>query len=76
MSVETKAALEAAIRAHIVDEYPDNLVSSWVLIAERVPPEDDDYTHVVDILPDGQSNVTTIGLAHFVTSVRSRAVED
>lgn len=71
MSQATKDAVEAAIRAHIADEHPDNLVGSWIAICERVTPEDDGLTHVVDILPDGQSNITSIGLTYFITRARS-----
>lgn len=80
MSDETKIALDTAIRAHIADEHEGSLAASWVLIAERVPLDgDDDYTHVVDIVADGQSSVTTIGLAHYVAQMRStvgRAADD
>lgn len=71
MSADTRAALDAAIRAHIADEHEDSLTASWVLIAERVPEHDDGMTHVVDIVPDGQSVVTTIGLTHYVTQART-----
>lgn len=72
MSEATKAALDAAIRAHIADEYEGSLTSSWVTICERIPLEgDDEYTHVVDILPEGQSSMTTLGLTHFTTQMRS-----
>ena len=40
MSTDTKAALDAAIRAHIADEHDDSLTASWVLIAERMPDLD------------------------------------
>ncbi|GAA1323670.1 hypothetical protein ACFSWE_09490 [Leucobacter albus] len=72
MSVHTKAALEAAIRDHIADEHDGSLAASWVVVTERVPLDGDDgYSHVVDIVPDGQSSVTTMGLAYFVAQQRS-----
>lgn len=74
MSEQTKADLDSAIRAHIADEYDGSLAASWVVIAERVPLDGDDgYSHVVDAVADGQSSVTTIGLAHFVAQQRSTA---
>lgn len=72
MSEATKANLDTAIRAHIADEYDGDLTSSWVTIAERIPLEgDSEYTHIVDILPDGQSSMTTLGLTYFITQMRS-----
>lgn len=72
MSAATKHALDEAIRAHIADEHDDSLAASWVLITERVPLDGDDgYSHVVDVVPDGQSSVTTMGLAYFVAQQRS-----
>ncbi len=72
MSDATKHALDAAIRAHIADEYDGALTASWVTVAEHVPLEgDSEYTHVVDIIPDGQSSMTTLGLTHFTTQMRS-----
>lgn len=73
MSDTTKAALDAAIRAHIADEHNDSLTASWVVIAERIPEEDDGYSHVVDVVADMQSSVTTIGLAYFVAQQRTMA---
>ncbi|MFF8817800.1 hypothetical protein ACF07D_07375 [Leucobacter sp. NPDC015123] len=72
MSEITKAALDEAVRAHIADEHDDSLAASWVLIAERVPLDGDDgHSHVVDVVPDGQSAVTTMGLAYFLAQRRS-----
>ena len=71
MSDTTKAALDAAIRTHIADEHDDSLTASWVLVAERVPEHDDDMTHIVDVVPDGQSVITTVGLTHYVTQART-----
>lgn len=71
MSDTTKAALDAAIRAHIADEYEDSLTASWVLIAEHVPEHDDGMTHVVDVVADGQSVITTVGLTHYVAQART-----
>ncbi|UOQ56088.1 hypothetical protein MUN78_10265 [Leucobacter allii] len=71
MSTETRADLDAAIRAHIADEHGDSLTASWVVVAERVPEHDDGMTHVVDIVPDGQSVITTVGLTHYVAQART-----
>ena len=76
MSTDTKAALDAAIRAHIADEHDDSLTASWVLIAERMPDEDDGNSHIVDVVADMQSAVTTIGLAYFVAQRRVHAGSD
>lgn len=73
MSAQTRETLDAAIRAHVADEHPDNLVGSWVTIYERVLPEDDGMTHIVDVVPEGQSVVTTVGLTHFVATNRAYA---
>ena len=67
----TRSAVDDAIRAHIQDEHPGSLVGSYVVILERVPAEEDGMTHVVDVVPPGQSNVTTLGLAHFLSAARS-----
>lgn len=72
MSEQTKAALDAAIRAHVADEHDGSLAASWLVITERVPLDGDDgYSHVMDVVPDGQSSVTTMGLAYFVAQNRS-----
>ena len=77
MSEQTKSALDAAIRAHIEDEYDGALTSSWVAIAERIQLDgDSEYTHVVDILPEGQSSMTTIGLTHFTTQMRTIGIRN
>ncbi len=73
MSEQTKAQLDEVIRAHIADEYPGSFVGGYVVCLERVLPEDDGMTHVVDIPADGQSIITTIGLTTFVTAQRSGA---
>lgn len=75
MSAETKAALEQAIRNHVADEREGDVVASWVVITEHVNLNDDDdeMTHVLDIVPDMQSSMTTLGLTHFVTTQRTRA---
>lgn len=46
----------------------------WVVVVERVPEEDDGYSHIVDVTAENQSSVTTIGLAHFVAQQRSTAL--
>ena len=76
MSDATKAALDAAVRAHIADEYDDSLTSSWLLIAERVSDEDDGMTHIVDVAADMQSATTSIGLAYFVAQRRVFGAND
>lgn len=54
MSEQTKAALDAAIRAHVADEHDGSLAASWLVITERVPLDGDDgYSHVMDVVPDG-----------------------
>lgn len=76
MSAETKAALDAAIRAHVADEYDGSLTASWLVAAEYVPEHDDGMTHILDVVADNQSSVTTIGLAHFVAQQRSTAIAE
>lgn len=71
MSDATRDALDAAIRAHIADEYDNNLTASWIVIAEHILPEDDGDTHVVDVVPDNQSAITSIGLTHYVVQART-----
>jgi len=75
MSEQTAESLDDAIRAHIADEYDNSLTSSWVVIAESIPLEDDGYSHIVDVVAEGQSTVTTIGLAYFMAQQRAGAGE-
>lgn len=70
MSNQTRDDIDAAIRAHIADEYPGSLVGSYIVILEQVPETDDRMTHVVDVVPHGQSNVTSLGLAWFLANAR------
>ena len=42
MSAETKAALDAAIAAHVADETPESLVTGYALIVSNATVEDFD----------------------------------
>lgn len=66
MSEQTKTALDAAIAAHVADEYEGDMVTAWVCVTE---------TTTLDILNEGggtmvietrdmQSNYLTTGLLH------------
>lgn len=70
MSDETKAALEAAIDAHISDEYLDGdmegaMVSDWLLITACLPAERTDDINAIYTVsaPDHAMNHQSDGLA-------------
>lgn len=53
MSAETLAAIEAAIAAHVADEYDDPwLVTHWYAIASAASATDDSVTNYVHMAPN------------------------
>ena len=71
MSEVTKAALDAALTAHVADEYEGDMVAAWVIVTE---------TTTLDMLNEGegamvietrdmQSNYLTNGLLHTALTV-------
>lgn len=66
MSEQTKQALEAAIAAHVADEYFGDMVSAWVIVAETTSIEmlDDGAGSMVVDARDMQSAYLTTGLIY------------
>lgn len=77
MSADTAQALDNAIRAHIADEYPDTLVSEWVLVAALVERGADrgDMLHVYED-SDLPSHHATGLLTRLVNRIEHQAVID
>lgn len=66
MSTDTKAALEAAIEAHVADECEGDLAGAWVLLAETTTLQnldDEDSVFYLDFR-QSQSRFLTDGLLH------------
>lgn len=66
MSAETKAALEAALEAHLRDEAtPDSLLTGYVAyVAFLNSDTPDERTSYALVTPGGQPYHSTLGLAH------------
>ena len=67
MRAETKAALDAAIRAHVADETNGALTPAWLLVAGTTDRN-------ADVLWDGptdQPGYVTVGLAHMLVDLAS-----
>lgn len=62
LSAETKAALEAALQAHVNDIRDGYLVGGYALEAHLVKFEDDGRHHYLFISPDRQAYHSTLGL--------------
>jgi hypothetical protein len=66
MSAETKAALEAAIEAHVADECDGDLAGAWVLVTETTTlaemDEDDSVFYITT--RNNQSRFLTDGLLY------------
>lgn len=75
MSAATTQDLETAIRAHLADEYPETLVSEWVLVAALVEPgaERGDMLHVYED-NDLPSHHATGLLTRLVNRIEHQAV--
>lgn len=69
MSAETKAALDAAIAAHVADVSDGAILTAYVLQtrAKGFTDEDDgDKVRVNRMVAEGQDFITTMGLAAFL----------
>lgn len=76
MSAETRAALEAAIDAHITDE-TKGMVTEWVLYAAAIAPDcHDGERWYSKELPPNQPTHATLGLLHKATIETEEAVRD
>lgn len=66
MSDTTKTALDAAIAAHVADEYDGDMVTAWVVITETTTLEmlDSGDGSMVIETRDMQSSYLTTGLLH------------
>lgn len=66
VSEQTKAALEAAITAHIADECDGDLATAWVVIAETTNLEeiDDNMSAFYIDTRETQSTYTTDGMLY------------
>lgn len=75
MSVETKTALEAAISAHIADEYEGDIVTGWVIVTEVTSLEmlDQGESAMIVASRDLQSDYLTRGLLHAALSTEAVA---
>lgn len=67
MSAETKAALDAAITAHVTDETGGALVTGWVVQAAGIKGEDMDegVSYLYREIPDRQPAYVTLGLLDY-----------
>lgn len=67
MSAETRAALDAAIEAHLTD-VTQGIVTEWVLYAAAIAPDCDDHERWYHrVLPNGQPTHATLGLLNKAT---------
>lgn len=66
MSAETKAALDAAIAAHVADETPGSVVTGYALIASNATVEDfdEEVTRYYCEYADQQPFHVGLGLVH------------
>jgi hypothetical protein len=64
VSVETKAALEEAIAAHVADECDGDMIGGWVVLAETTSLEqiEDDLSAFYLDARTSQSSFLTTGL--------------
>lgn len=71
MSDTTKAALDAAIAAHVADEYEGDMVTAWVIVTETTTLGmlDEGEGSMVVEARDMQSNYLTQGLLHAALNV-------
>lgn len=71
MSDVTKAALDAAIAAHVADEYDGDMVTAWVVVTETTTLGmlDEGEGSMVIEARDMQSNYLTTGLLYSALNV-------
>lgn len=75
MSAETKAALDAAIHAHVSDTIGGGLVTGYILQAVAVRPSDSaDITHHVRVTGE-QPLYISIGLAAYMDHRLKQMIE-
>jgi hypothetical protein len=67
MSADTKAALDAALAAHIADETEGNILTGYVCQTQFTSMEliDEQMTGYQRIIAEDQNLTTTIGLMHY-----------
>ncbi|KUF07178.1 hypothetical protein [Leucobacter sp. G161] len=81
MSEQTKAALDAALEAHIADEC-DGMLTAYILQAEYTSPHlmDDRSTGYFRAIGERQSFTTTLGLTRYldetVTALTAGVIAD
>ena len=59
--MSTLDTLDAALRAHMAEEHPGQLVIGWALVASTTD-EDDDVNQYDTVTPAGQPAHHTVGL--------------
>lgn len=64
MSIETRTALDDAIRAHIADIENGSLACGYVVIAAAIPLGEGDAIYYPIITPEGQPSHVGLGLAY------------
>lgn len=70
MSVETKAALDAAIEAHVLDETDGDHAGAYVLVLERMSFNTEyEQGSVLVFTRSGQSPIMTLGLINSCTMI-------
>ena len=74
MSEVTKAALDAALTAHVADEYEGDMVTAWVIVTETTSLDmlDAGEGSMVIETRDMQSNYLTTGLLHSALMIGNR----
>ena len=65
MSAETKAALEDALRAHVIDEGEGSYLTDWVILAAGAVADDPDATMYISECSAGPIH-HRIGLARYL----------
>ncbi len=79
MSDATKAALDAAIAAHIADECDGGTLTGYVIQAQYqdISMMDENLTGYLRIVAEGQGFTTSLGLArHLAVRLDAAAIED
>lgn len=62
MSADTLFNLENALQAHFKDEWEQDFISNWVVIAAGVSADSVENNQIVFADPDSQPSYVTIGL--------------
>lgn len=76
MSEVTKAALDAAIAAHVADECDGAIITGYVLQSQYTDMDmlEDGYTGYVREIMTSQPFTTTLGLAHYLSRQVDRSM--